>query len=74
MEGKHFIPLLKSFIESINEGNLPNIGSAWEHLAERENEGKFEESVGIYERELGGVLKNDEPMRVTELIGGLNVN
>ncbi len=74
MEGKHFEALIRNFIQSINEGHLPNVESAWEFLAEREYEGKYEESVNIYERGLGELLKNDEPKNVLEIMNGLKVN
>jgi len=44
-----YIAMVNQYIDAINQGSVPNISSAWDHLVENECREAFEQSVELYE-------------------------
>lgn len=55
-----YIAMVEKYVEAINQGSVPNISSAWDHLVENECRQAYEESVEDYETALKKLFLNEE--------------
>lgn len=67
INGEMFIGLMKVYIESINNGSVPNIENAWVYVCREQCTKALQEAFEYYERKTKEIIYNRLPMGLEEL-------
>jgi hypothetical protein len=52
IDGKGLVVLIQNYVEAINRGSIPTIHSAWENVANQENQRAFDEALKLFQQHL----------------------
>mmetsp|Transcript_868 Transcript_868/g.789 ORF Transcript_868/g.789 Transcript_868/m.789 type:complete len:128 (-) Transcript_868:755-1138(-) len=61
-----YVAMVKKYVDAINEGQVPNISTAWEHLMENEALAAYDEAIQLYEIALRNFFLNEDRARAIE--------
>ena len=67
IDGEMYIGLIKSYIEAINNGGIPNIENAWMSVCREKCAKALQESIEFYERSVKEKISGYLPMNVEQL-------
>ena len=68
LTGTMFVELIQAYIESINQGSVPNIENAWSSLCKNENLRAIKQAVASYESQMAkGMSKGDRCIEYADL-------
>jgi hypothetical protein len=67
LNGEMYAGLVRSYIDSINEGAVPNIENAWSYICKNECMKAVQESIENYDTIIREVLHNKLPLPLEEL-------
>jgi len=67
LNGGMYIELIRSYIEAVNNGAIPNIENTWALICKSENYKSLKAGIEVYENLLREVMQNKLPLSLEEL-------
>jgi len=61
-----YFAMVNKYVEAINQGSVPNISTAWDHLVENECREAYEQSTNLYDMALRQFFFNEEKSKSIE--------
>ena len=52
MDGSTWVELVQVYVQTINEGGVPNIESSWTYICKQKAQQKLGEAINAFEREI----------------------
>lgn len=73
LNSRMFCNMMRSFVEAINKGAIPNISSAWDFILENECISAHNDALELYNQSLKQYLSHDKPRNFEEIFNILKV-